>query len=136
MNNRLLALVGGAAGAAAAYFTLQPRHLRSHDVKIVVRREGNRCRTDTHPSIFKAHKLDVITWRIVGNEKCLGDGAVELRFVGEKGPLLESRPRGKRLIVDMVVNGEPRVYDYKIWFVGKDGTEYEMEDPKIEIAEI
>jgi len=136
MNNRALALIGGAAGAAVAYLALRLPPPKVHEIKIVVRRDGHRCKTETRPQHFKASKLDVITWKVVGNLGCLGDGCVELRFEDGTGPLLEPRPSGKSVILDLVIKGQPAVYEYKVWFVGKDGTEYEMEDPKIEIVQI
>lgn len=134
MNTTVWAMLGGATGAALVHFGLQRRLMQLREIKIVIKpTTDGRCRSHTPDA--KAAMLDVIAWRVVGDVDCLGEARVELRFSGETSPLTERRPRGKRTILGLVVNGKPNDYKYEVWYVGPDG-EYMMEDPKLEIVEI
>jgi hypothetical protein len=134
MNTKVWAILGGATGAALVHYAFQQRIMAFHEIKIRIKQsDDGRCTSETDDA--RASKLDLLAWRIVGNTNCLGGGRVELRFAEDTNPLLERRPSGKRKILDLVINGIPRVYKYEVWFVGEE-EEYLMEDPKLEIVEI
>lgn len=132
MNKTLVSLVGGVAGSFLGYIALN-RLLRVREAVIAVTADNGRCTSRTRPARLKAKRLNAIHWRIDDPDECLNDAGVELRFSREDSPVTKRRPRGRRSISDRVVLVRPRVYEYKVWYVAANGTEYEMEDPELQI---
>ena len=96
------------------------------------------CMATTVNQLMRGHLLRSVTWTIndPSQAACLpADTEVELRFVNDDSPFLVARPKNKTQIKRRVVPwAEWREYTYKVFAVNADGSEYEMEDPKLEIV--
>jgi hypothetical protein len=106
-----------------------------------IRRDGARCLATTTVNgtdqAMEGKRNHRVRWQMNDPDRCLPEGAeVELRFDGtvfwftNRG---KGRAEIKKLVQPFARVGRPP-YVYKVWAVGG-GTDYEMEDPELEIIQ-
>jgi hypothetical protein len=111
-------------------------------IKIARAATGGQCAATTYPEEppLRGHRWKNVIWRIEDPSSCLtGETEVELRFEGDDSPFYVKKPKHKTEIKRRVkfwarvkTSADYVPYKYKVWAVN--GTEYEMEDPELEIV--
>ena len=144
MKTKTVATAGtlGVIAVAFAFGLRNVFRLRDMETVITISKHGGRCVAVTRDRRLEGYRWKTVSWKIVDSSPpCLPPGAeVELRFEGDDSPFLTSKPKDRTEIKRRVVpwarvkkSDSYRPYRYKVWAVNG-GTNYEMEDPELEIV--
>ena len=123
--------VGIVAALGAVAYWLKVLKVPTATIRVFSTKDG--CRSETSPSPLHVQRDKDVEW-VINDEGCLGTASVELQFKTDPSPTHPDRPKAKRKIKAKIKRNAPTgTRRYSVWYVGDDGTRYEMEDPEIQI---
>ena len=129
--------VGVVAAVGAIAYWLKFAKVSTATIRVFETKDG--CRSQTDPYTLPVPRGKDVEWVLEDPDGCLRNASVEVRFKSNHTPPRPSpthpdRPKGKGRIRARIKPQAPRgKHAYSVWYVGDDGTEYEMEDPEIQI---